>query len=47
MSHIPDSIDHTTVGAARWLSAEGADTAVLMRDVVGIVPDGDSVVPLD
>ncbi|MBT3995651.1 MAG: phosphotransferase [Chloroflexi bacterium] len=47
MSHIPDSIDHTTVGAARWASAEGADTAVLMRDVVGIVPDGDSVVPLD
>lgn len=48
MSHMPASIDHATVGAARWDGPNGIETAVLMRDVGhSVVPDGDSVVPLD
>jgi len=44
MSHVPDSIDHTTVGAARWEGSDGTECAVLMRDVgQAVVPDGDSV----
>jgi hypothetical protein len=48
MEHVPDSIDHVTVGAARWNGANGAESAVLMRDIGdSVVPDGDSVIPLE
>jgi hypothetical protein len=47
MSHVPDSIDHTTVSAARWDGPDGIESAVLMRDVGNsVVEDGDSVIPL-
>jgi len=47
MSHIPSSIDHTTVGAARWESQRGVESAVLMRDIGDcVVADGDSAIPI-
>ena len=46
--HVPDCIDHATVGMARGLGRNGWGAAVLMRDVAAhLVPAGNSLMPLD
>lgn len=45
---LPPSIDHATVGAARYDSPDGPRAALLMNDVgPWLVPEGDSKLPLE
>ncbi len=47
LDSLPPSIDHTTVGAARYDSSDGPTVALLMNDVgLWLVPEGDTKLPL-